>query len=92
MTFVQVIWCVDCQCAVAWSLMANSELPAVHFELLYIFFLDEAIRIAYDNGCNFLSYALNRDPKWAAGVRVRIDTPHYQGHKTCADSLNTGMW
>jgi hypothetical protein len=81
MMFVQVFWCVDCQCAVAWSLMANSESLAMLFELLYIFFPDEAIRIAYDNGCNFLSYALNRDPEWAAGVRVMTDTPHFKGHK-----------
>jgi hypothetical protein len=72
--------------------MAAAESPAALFELLYIFFPPhKRLRIAYDNGCNFLSYALNRDPLWAASVRVFIDELHSKGHKQCAAGFNTGV-
>ena len=70
--------------------MSASESPATLFELLYLFFPEAPLRIAYDNGCNFLVYALNRDPVWASRLRVFIDTPHYKGHTGCAGSFNTG--
>ena len=86
-----MLWCIACQCAVAWSLMAASESPATLFELLYLYFPEAPLRIAYDNGCNFLVYALNRDPVWASRLRVFIDPPHFKGHTGCAGSFNTGV-
>lgn len=75
-----------------WSLMPDAESPATLYELLRVFMpSDEAIRISYDNGCNFLSYALNRDHVWTASVRVFIDALHFQGHVACAESFNTGV-
>lgn len=71
--------------------MADSESPASLFELLYCFFpRQQAIRIVYDNGCNFLQYALNRDPVWAGWVRVFVDELHSKGHVNCAASFDTG--
>lgn len=72
--------------------MPDSESPATLFELLYAFLpKDKGIRISYDNGCNFLTYALNRDPVWAASVRVFIDALHFKGHVGCASSFSTGV-
>ena len=85
-----MIWCILCQCAVAWSLMADAESPATLFELLYIFFPEVALRIAYDNGCNLLTYGLNRDPRWIAAVRIFIDGMHAKGHTACARSFDVG--
>lgn len=88
---MQVLWCVCCARAIAWSLMADSESPATLFEILYLMFpTDEEIRVTYDNGCNFLNYALNRDPEWAARVRVFIDALHWKCHTKCAEPLSTG--
>lgn len=71
--------------------MADAESPASLFELLYNFIpAEQAIRIVYDNGCNFLQYALNRDPVWAGQVRVFVDELHWKGHVNCASSFNTG--
>ena len=81
-----------CQCAVAWSLMPDAESPATLFELLYIFFPDVSMRIAYDNGCNFLAYALNRDPAWAALLRVFIDGLHWRNHIACATGFSSGAF
>lgn len=71
--------------------MADSESPATLFELLYVFFpANQSMRIVYDNGCNFLQYALNRDPVWAASKRVFVDELHAKGHTNCAASFDTG--
>ena len=73
--------------------MPDSESPATLFELLYCFLpKDIALRIAYDNGCNFLAYALNRDPLWAAHIRVLVDELHAKGHLHCAASFDTGAF
>ena len=69
--------------------MACAESPATLFELLYLFFPRAPLRIAYDNGCNFVAYALNRDPAWVAQLQVFIDGLHFPNHKGCADSFNT---
>jgi hypothetical protein len=71
--------------------MASAESPATLFELLYIFFPEGRKRIGYDNGCNFLSYALNRDPKWAAQLQVFIDGLHWPNHTGCAESFCTSV-
>lgn len=91
---VQVIWCSQCQCAVAWSLMTDAESPGTLFELLYLFFAAAGgmLRVVYDNACNFLNYALNRDPAWAKSVRVFIDALHFKGHTCCATSLDGGVF
>ena len=87
-----MIWCVACQCAVAWSLMADSESPATLFEMLYLLFPTwQSLRVAYDNGCNFLNYVLNRDPRWAAILRVLIDGLHAKGHTACSGTFDTGV-
>jgi hypothetical protein len=70
--------------------MADAESPASLFELLYCFFPAAAKRIAYDNACNTLNYALNRDPIWAASQRFFVDAMHYKGHKACAGAFNIG--
>jgi hypothetical protein len=91
-SFVQIVWCAACRRAVCFSLMPDTESPATLFELLYCFFpQDKKLRISYDNGCQFLSYALNRAPRWAGQVRVMIDELHHHGHKACATSFSTGM-
>ena len=88
---LQVLWCVGCRRAIAWSLMADAESPRTLFELLWAFFpIWLALRLSYDNGCNFLTFVLNREPRWAAIVRVLIDKLHYAGHKQCASSFCTG--
>lgn len=89
-TIVQAISCVKCERCIAFSLMPDSESPATLYEMLYCFFPpDQPIRIAYDNGCNFLHYCLNRDCSWAAQVRILIDWMHAKGHKGCSPSLST---
>lgn len=90
MLAVQVLWCVACQRALAWSLMASAESPATLFELLYLFFPRTGLRVMYDNGCNFESYALNRDPLWMASLRALIDDLHWAGHTDCAASFHAG--
>lgn len=71
--------------------MADTESPSTLYELLYCFFPpDKKIRISYDNGCQFLAFALNRDPQWAGQLRVMIDELHHHGHKACASSFSTG--
>jgi hypothetical protein len=71
--------------------MTDAESPATLFELLYLFFPEEPMRIVYDNGCNFLSYALNRDPAWTAILRAFVDALHFKGHTSCAKSFDTGV-
>lgn len=71
--------------------MADSESPATLFELLYVFFPQLPMRVVYDSGCNFLQYALNRDPEWAASVRVFVDELHAKGHTNCAASYDTSV-
>jgi hypothetical protein len=72
--------------------MADSESPAALFELLYLFMPSTTrMRVSYDNGCNFLGYALNRDPQWAATVRTFIDELHFKGHKSCPGTFDTGV-
>lgn len=85
-----MIWCVACRCAVAWSLIIDAESPATLFELLYVFFPDLHMRIGYDNACQFLAYALNRDPVWAGSKRVFIDDFHGDNHTACARSFIAG--
>lgn len=68
--------------------MADAESPASLFELLYIFFPHLPMRIGYDNACHFLAYALNRDPEWAAMLRVFIDRFHSVNHTACARSFD----
>jgi hypothetical protein len=48
-------------------------------------------RFVYDNACNALTYALNRDPKWARQWRMFIDKLHFKGHTACAASLDAGV-
>jgi hypothetical protein len=56
--------------------MAAADSPAALFELLCVFFLPhKRLRIAYDNDCNFLQYALNRDPL----KRVQVQLPKALG-------------
>lgn len=50
------------------------------------------MRIAYDNGCNFLTYGLNRDPQWIAALRIFIDGLHAKGHTACARSFSVGRF
>lgn len=89
---MQIVWCAMCCCAVAWSLMSDSESPGTLFDLLYVFFPPEqSMRVVYDNGCNFLTYCLNRDPRWAAQLRVFVDWMHWKGHTKCGASFSTGV-
>ena len=85
-----MVWCAACQRAVAWLLMTDSESPATLFELLYLFFPEQPMRIGYDNACNFISYALNRDPAWTALLRAFVDALHFKGHTGCANSFSSG--
>ena len=87
---MQVLWCVACQRALAWSLMASAESPATLFELLYLCMPRGPLRIGYDNVCNFVAFALNRDPMWMASVRPVIDDLHARGHTDCAQSFDAG--
>jgi hypothetical protein len=87
---VQIIWCSICKCAVCWSLMTNAESPRTLFDLLYCFFPEQKMRVAYDNECNFLSYALNRAPAWTSNAHVYIESLYKKGHVKCADRLDTG--
>jgi hypothetical protein len=74
--------------------MTDAESPGTLFELLYLFFTAAGgmLRVIYDNACNFLNYALNRDPAWAQSVRVFIDALHFKGHTCCATSLDGGVF
>jgi hypothetical protein len=90
MLAMQVLWCVACQRALAWALMASAESPATLFELLYLFFPRTAMRLGYDNGCNWVSYGLNRDPTWMASLRAFVDDLHWPGHTDCAASFHAG--
>jgi hypothetical protein len=90
---LQVIWCSECECAICWSLMTRAESPRTLFELLYCYFPEPEVpmRVVYDNGCNLLAYALNRDPEWTKkSLHVYIDALHKKGHVKCADGLDTG--
>jgi hypothetical protein len=87
---VQIIWCSKGECAVCSSLMTNAESPRTLFDLLYCFFPEQKMRVVYDNGCNFLSYAWNRVPAWTSNVHVYIDSLHKKDHVKCADGLDTG--
>lgn len=87
---LQVFWCNQCGRAVAWSLLADSESPGTVHELMYVFFGDAPKRLAYDNGCNLMSYMLNRDPAQVQSVEVYIDALHAKNHVACARSFSTG--
>jgi hypothetical protein len=71
--------------------MTNYESPKTLFDLLYCYFPEVPLRVAYDNGCNFLSYMLNRAPEWAKRVHVYIDELHKKQHVRCADGLDAGV-
>ena len=71
--------------------MTDAESPRTLFELLYLFCGSfEKLRIAYDNGCNFQEFCLNRDPVWSRKLRTFVDALHWQGHTGCSVNLNTG--
>ena len=38
--------------------------------------------IIYDNGCNFLKYLLNREPREFQYLRALVDGSHWHGHKS----------
>jgi hypothetical protein len=71
--------------------MTDAESPGTLFELLYLFFSEGPKRVVYDNGCNLLTYILNRDPVWARHLRIFIDALDLKGHTGCATSLDAGM-
>jgi hypothetical protein len=48
-------------------------------------------RLVYDNACNALTYALNRDPQFARQLRIVVDKLHFKGHTACATSLDSGV-
>ena len=54
-----LVQCVSVRC----GKVADGSLRVVAtlFELLYLFFPEGPMRVAYDNGCSFLAYALNGD-------------------------------
>lgn len=83
--------CTNCQVPVAWSLMADAESPATLFELLKTHFLEPPRRIVYDNGCNLLQYALNREPLFLLNTQICIDELHYKGHRRCAKAFDSGI-
>lgn len=88
---VQVIWCVKCEVAVMWSLMADAESPKTLFELLYAWLpADVTARVMYDNACNALQYILNREPELGRRLEFYIDAMHFKGHKGCCESYNSG--
>lgn len=82
---------MECKRPTGFFLMADAESPAPVFEFLYVFMPpDMRKRVAYDNGCNLLRYALNRDPRFVAMLLVLIDAFHAPNHHACAAAFNTG--
>jgi hypothetical protein len=68
--------------------MSDAESPATLFELFRTHFEPGHKRIAYDNGCNLLVYALKRDPEMARELTIMVDELHYKGHKRCSQAFN----
>ena len=50
------------------------------------------IFILYDNGCNSLRYALNRNPETTKEMIWLVDKLHWAGHTTCSPFLDSGAW
>ena len=48
----------------------------------------------YDNGCNYVAFALNREPKLFAGTsnHIVIDKLHYVNHVNCNKTFNCGEY
>lgn len=74
-------------------MMGDNEGPSTLMELIYC--RDDvgpaAVKTqAYDNFCNAVHYALNREPVYFRNVDGYVDAFHWQGHVACSVSLSTG--
>lgn len=85
-------WCEGCRKCVYFGIMQNAESPRALFEALFTQWPQLPPRVSYDNGCNFHSYVLNREPAYFKDMQVFIDASHYKGHKLCCRDYNTGSY
>lgn len=103
MSLLQIEWCPQCQGAVKFAMMADNEGPGTLMKLIYTRH-DLGLQLdpnggpptrnvktqAYDNGCNTIHYALNREPAFFSDVDMYVDAFHMAGHVKCRKSFNTG--
>lgn len=64
--------------------MRNAESPRTLFEVLFTRWKRAPKLVAYDNGCHYHAFSLNREPEWAKDTLVGIDALHQPNHKDCS--------
>ena len=68
--------------------MFVAESPETIFSVLYSLCDDADKLVFYDNACNFLVYALGREPWYFKNMISLVDTFHAKGHKNCPKGSN----
>lgn len=87
-----VLHCLKCAGCLGFHVMRESESARTIFEVLYTRWAVAPKVVVYDNGCHAHSYALNREPAWAAGTAFLIDKLHYKGHVGCTRAYDIGIY
>lgn len=68
---------------IGFFLMSIPESAETLFSLLYSRFKDGRLFIIYDNCCNALEYALNREPYFFKDAVFGVDGVHWKNHINC---------
>jgi hypothetical protein len=81
--------CVHCRVCVYFGLMVVQESPRSVFEVLKTRRAEAPRMIIYDNCCNLMHFALNRDPEFFRDTEFFVDQFHFAGHSHCHTDFTT---
>lgn len=85
------IFCIHCAMCLGFVVLANAESPSVVFRVLFTRWR-RLKRFIYDNVCNLMAYALNREAIWAGGIHWLIDRLHAPNHKDCSPAFSIARY
>jgi hypothetical protein len=88
-----LVWCQEHECCIGMEVMRDKETEATPFTMLIQQCKAPPQVVIYDNACNLMSYALNREPKFFKDTLFLVDSHHWTtSHKACSTTFNSSNY
>lgn len=85
-------FCVVHQKCIGFVILDKPESLRIVTQVLLTRFSKLPEYMIYDNGCNLHDYIINRYPNELANSRIFVDGFHFNSHKNCAHSYDSGSY
>jgi hypothetical protein len=89
---LMMVYCLEHGNLIGFHLMKFSESTRTVHEFLFSRWKEAPALVIYDNGCNFHSFALRREPHFYKYCRVLIDRMHKTGHVACSWAYDMNLF